>query len=489
MQGDDTLQAGVIIDVQHLDKAGLSPTAFYVRSSFVDLWQSLTASSCVVQGPPGVGKSTAVWSWLITRLSAMESTSNCRALWCHFRSSGSSTYLVITLGAIKELEFNFVKPSKLLEEERFEICVMDGVRQDNHQKVNDMCDELEYDQMVWVSSQQIVIPQETLNELGWLEFPCSSWSREEIDAYVGAMSVQVKADIVADFKNAMAGRIDDRDYSMEEVVDIKFWFFGGSARYMFGLTMEESLKDMARHVNKINDVEQVFRGLTGSRGPLSVNHIISHFPGTEDEFQLLSPYVIELLSNKVGFAAIKMFYRSSWVRENPSVHGFVFEWDLFTQIKQYGQLALSSNQDGDMDTTWMVDENISLMSFLKGASMAGRIMVRPEKWNHPEYDGLYIHTNQQGERELVAWNASEAVKHTGSVTKLCLLLREIGNRSQDDRPLIFDNVRFVFIVPIENIRTFKLPSDSAQLVARNQLMGWRFSGFEILAGKRTVDEH
>lgn len=142
-----------------------------------------------------------------------------------------------------------------------------------------------------------------------------------------------------------------------------------------------------------------------------------------------------------------------------------------------------------MDTTWTVDEDVGLMSFLAGTSTAARIIVRPEKWNHAEYDGLYIHTNQQGERELVAWNASEAVKHTGSVTKLCLLLREIGNRSPDDHPLIFDKVRFVFIVPTENIGTFKLPSDSAQLLARNQLMGWRFSGFEILGGKRTVDEH
>ena len=201
--------------------------------------------------------------------------------------------------------------------------------------------------------------------------------------------------------------------------------------------MARALADIKSHVIKINDVEQVFRGLKGSRGPLSVDHIISPFPDAEHEFPLLSPYVIELLSTQVGFAAIKMFYRSSWIRGNPSVHGFVFEWDLFTQIKQYGELALSSNQDGEMDTVWTVDEDISLISFLAGTSTAGRIMVRPEKWNNPEYSGLYIHTNQQGERELVAWNASEAVKHTGSVTKLSLLLREIGNRAPDDHPLIF----------------------------------------------------
>lgn len=55
------------------------------------------------------------------------------------------------------------------------------------------------------------------------------------------------------------------------------------------------------------------------------------------------------------------------------------------------------------------------------------------------------------------------------------------------QPLIFDKVRFVFIVPIENMGTFKPPSVSAQLMASNQVMGWGFSGFEILGGQRTVD--
>jgi hypothetical protein len=488
MEDNDAVQEGHVLDVQHLDKAGLRPTDLYVRSCFISLWQVLSRSSCVVQGPPGVGKSTAVWFWLLARVSAMNSTSNRRVLWCHFRPSYSSTYLVITIGPQQELQFKRVKPSNLLKEERFGICVMDGVRHENRAKVNEFCDELEFDQMVCVSSQQIVIPRENLLELELEDFSCSSWTREEINSYAAVMREEEKASVVADFKDTMAGRIDDRDYSMDEVVEIKYWFFGGSARYMFGLTMKHALADIQDHVHKITDAEQVFRGLTGSRGLLSVNHIISHFPGADEEFRLLSPHVIELLSTQVGFAAIRMFYRSSWVRGNPTVHGFVFEWDLFTQIKQYGQLALSSGQAGNMDTTWTVDQDISLKSFLAGTSTAARIMVRPEKWNHPEYDGLYIHTNQHGEKELVAWNASEAVKHSGSVTKLCLLLREIP-RSPLDHPLIFDNVRFVFIVPIDNIGRFEVPSYSAQSIARHQLRRWHFSGFEVLGGKRTVEEH
>ena len=488
IDGDDTIHEGDIIDVQQLDKAGLPRTdALYVRGSTIGLWKELSRpTSCLVQGPPGVGKSTAVWFWLLARLKALEL--NSRVLWCHFRATGTSTYVIISLQG-EELQFVPSKPRGLATFGKFAICVMDGVRQSNLEKVNGLCDELDYDQTVWVSSQQIVITEETLIELGWVEVSFSSWTSDEINAYAAAMGEPTKAELVADFKDAMADRLDDgRDYSFEDVVGIKTWFFGGSARYMFGLRMEQALRDLKKHVAKINDVELIFRGLTGSCGLLSVNHLISHFPGTEKEFGLISPYVIELLSEKIGFAAIKMFYRSSWVQANPSIHGFVFEWDLFTQIKQHGRLILSSNVESPMDTTWTVDENISLKRFLAGTSTEARIMVRPEKWNDPEFDGLYIHSNQQGEREMVAWNASEAVKHTGSVTKLRVILQELGNRLPANHPLVFDKVRFVFIVPTKNLGTFQLPNDSAALMARNQLMGWRFSGFEILGGKRTTED-
>ena len=393
-----------------------------------------------------------------------------------------------------EPQFKSVKPSALLKEKKFAICVMDGVREENKKEVSRYGEELDYDQMVWViTSQQVVIPQETLLELGWEEFCYPSWTRGEINSYVQKMRQEEKTRIIADFKVGMAGRLDDhQEYTIDNVVDMKYWFFGGSARYLFGLPTEKAIADLNNHIEKIDDVEQVFRGLTGSRGRLAVNHIIAHFPGSvndEDKFRLLSSYVIELLSKKMGFAAIKMFYRSSWVQGNPSVHGFVFEWDLLTQIQQNGSLSLSSGQESGMDTTttWRVDQSISLKDFLAGKGTADRMMVRPEKWNHPEYDSLYIYTNHQGQKELVAWNASEAEKHTGSVTKLRLLLQEIGNRTQ--HPLVFDRVRFVFIVPTEAIARFRLPSDAQALLARQQLTLWHFSGFEVLGGKRTVEEY
>ena len=60
--GNGTPVEGQVIGVPHSDKAGLFGTKLFVRPDVIRLWQNLDASSCLVQGAPGVGKSTAVWS-------------------------------------------------------------------------------------------------------------------------------------------------------------------------------------------------------------------------------------------------------------------------------------------------------------------------------------------------------------------------------------------------------------------------------------------
>ena len=152
---------------------------------------------------------------------------------------------------------------------------------------------------------------------------------------------------------------------------------------------------------------------------------------------------------------------------------------LLTQVKQFGYLRLSSTTEGTGDVTWPVEQDISLAEFLKGEINEGSIMVRAEKWNHPEYDGLYINTNEQQERELVAWNASEATGHSGNVNKLQVLLREIGNRVE--KPLFFDKVRFIFIVPTDNLEAFALPTSSSARL----LNPWKFTGFEKMGAVPT----
>ena len=114
---------------------------------------------------------------------------------------------------------------------------------------------------------------------------------------------------------------------------------------------------------------------------------------------------------------------------------------------------------------------------------ADKTMVCPEKWNHPEFDGLYIH-NVNGYLHLVAWNASEASTHSGSVSNLVVFLESLSQREAGS--IDFVNVRFLFLVPVQTLASFKMPSDSQRLLARQQLQAWSFTDFEVYGTRRTL---
>ena len=105
------------------------------------------------------------------------------------------------------------------------------------------------------------------------------------------------------------------------------------------------------------------------------------------------------------------------------------------------------------------------------------MLVCPEKWNHPEYDGLFINCDHQG-MHLVAWNASKAQKHKGSVSKLVTMLEQFSQR--EENTINFVSVRFIFIVPTNDLHGFKLPNNSEDLFAKQQLTSYGFSGFDVL---------
>ena len=83
----------------------------------------------------------------------------------------------------------------------------------------------------------------------------------------------------------------------------------------------------------------------------------------------------------------------------------------------------------------------------------------------------------------MAWNASEAETHSGRVSKLLATLESLSQRDVDS--INFASVRFLFLVPIDSLHDFKLPTRSQQLLAQQQLAAWSFGGFEVFGATRT----
>jgi hypothetical protein len=500
----EVLVEASITNVPFLNKAGLrreETVPFLVRSETLRLWETLERTSALVQGPPGSGKSTAVWFWLIRRVRRTDQT----AVWWHFSRVGRRVYLRVSR---KGDEINIEKFTTL---EMFltssgepDICVVDGVREDTLADAGRSWDVFpvapDRHHMVWVSSQQVVLPGEELEQYEIEEVSYCSWTEEEAFTFASSFDETTRKQITSDVVRSFPKRLDPSspETSFDDALKIKFWVFGGSARWMFGMETKLAFEDLQRNINKIDDIETLHAGLVGVRGNIAVDHAIAMYRGDDDtfvgdsmdvgnegsfdletklfQFQLISSYVLEYLSKRIGLRAITTMYRTPWVRENPSFHGFIFEWDTLTQIESTKRLVL---QDGNGDeTTWIVEESVPLAALVRRgiSENVSRIMVLPQKWNHPEYDGLYISTDDHGHRHLVAWNASEAVTHSGRVNKLVILLDDLAQRVDTT----FASVRFIFIVPTDQMNEFSLPGGSEALLASQQLFSWSFAGFEVL---------
>jgi len=107
------VNVGQVVVVPHVNESGLrseSDLPFMVREAHVALWNVLDTSSCLVDGPAGSGKSTAVWVWLLERV---RRTGNA-AIWVHFTKVDNLIAVVIKLAEEGYLVF-----SKLLRKDPF----------------------------------------------------------------------------------------------------------------------------------------------------------------------------------------------------------------------------------------------------------------------------------------------------------------------------------------------------------------------------------
>ena len=107
-----------------------------------------------------------------------------------------------------------------------------------------------------------------------------------------------------------------------------------------------------------------------------------------------------------------------------------------------------------------------------------KTMIRPEEWNYPAIDGMYVYS-EDGGLSLLAWNASCAEKHRGAVAKLYTLLQDLLTSGGTT----FKRVRFAFIVPIDNLFTFKKPE---KLDGKILMPNWSFIDFEVFGAQPTT---
>ena len=465
---------GALLSVLHMEKSGLKivegPVPFMVRNDTSRLFAQLNLNrNCFIRGPPGTGKSSSVWFWLLTHLHDHPGRVG---KWVHFgRLETTSIAIRFVDGA-----FAFTDIDEVSLPDDVSLLVVDGVRQSNSDKAREVSHTAfkKRIKVVWVTSQQVSVGGEDLAASRMDLLNHYSWTEGEASSFLSLLPQNIQDQLRTDMNQALASTFA----TAAEALAAKFFHFGGSARWLFSMNFAEAYQDLSFYADSIANADLVHRGLMGERSNLAMNHITAEYPPglgvwTLPKYEIASKFLVKLIALKVGVSAIVAMYNSKWVRSNPSVRGFVFEWDVLAQAEHRKSIQVKNNSSVHLES-WNCDSFITLEQFLTLSPQRDTgIMVEAPVWNYPEVDGLYL-TIQNNAMHLIAWNASIATTHSGHVHNLQVLLENLAQRPTN--PLYFQSVRFAFIVPMETLPHFKAPNSTA---AKKSLSAWSFDTFEV----------
>jgi hypothetical protein len=116
--------------------------------------------------------------------------------------------------------------------------------------------------MIWVSDQSLFIARQHLRVLNMTSFDFFSWSEDEIVQFATSFDDAEKDAFLHDVVSATTprrlspGTIVDFDLALE----IKMYYFGCLAKWMFGMSMQEAIRDVDFHIRNVEDWHSLRRG-------------------------------------------------------------------------------------------------------------------------------------------------------------------------------------------------------------------------------------
>ena len=433
--------------MNNLNFSGLTAeisTLTFVRPASRLLWGKLNdvcgsndKQFLLLDGPPGVGKSTEVYGWACWRSQCDGSDG---VVWVHKTMSG--VYVVdfkmkqqyklknnAGVGistALLDLVENSLKHAK--------VFIVDGFRSNDFKNVVSVLLPLETIKTIigcTSFSTGTCFNGQELAEIGNLHqfkmasHRVSSWTFNE---YVKAF----EAGVFANFPELMS----------LELLKKRYFYAGGSIRLMLALSLEDVLRPLNASLAKVADYSTLLRGLSGDSQETSVNTLMQWFEGRQSI--PLSNYVTRMLMDRATLDFVSD--AKQLMTNNGSYQGWLFELEVVTLLR-HGKMEWPGNgadlwaQGNDAEFVYFDDEtNMGVPNPMKKPCW-----FISHKYNLGCIDMLYV--PKMG--EAVPIQVTCARKHEYKLRIIVPMLKQ----------LVVENlcvVNFVVIIPVENIDIFAL---------------------------------
>ncbi len=414
-----------------INDASAPDKLLFFRDEACELWLELDkfqsnplGAGLIVEGSPGVGKSCVVWAWLSCQ-NAKHSVNGIFALWVNFSPGMPTRVVLFKKDVIYWVDMLESELETLLRSDiDLKFIVLDGLFSQQAQGNSQIhaCAFLKRSRqktckIITVMSMAVKRYPEAERIMHISSFEVFPWSLQQ------CQEACADREFLQSVKNKLLSQIEfPNAEEVKELVQKKYHYAGGSARWMFSLSQEELLHTIKVHAAQILNVEALINGTLGENCLISSNHLLSRYKnGSTITVFMTSKFVASRLLSKCEASAYRVVYSLASQLANPAFLGWVVEFDFISQMRrccvQERSFEFVSSVEITSGIQWSVPKLVDFDpdSAFKASEMPEGCWLKPVKWNQEAYDlmGLFC-DSQSGNRYLRFVQITDAAEHTAN---------------------------------------------------------------------------
>jgi hypothetical protein len=300
-----------------------------------------------ILGPPGTGKSITTYAFLLKLIGSKQ----WKITWIHLSRRSFPRYV--------QFDGNYKYSGKLddievldFESDKKHILVLDGYTGATKDEPILLKCQAWFSENITLHRMAVLCsmssrgksnPQDDINERVKIH-NVNSWKLEE---YHQAIKDKVFFESIREF---LDGSLDLK-ITPQELIDSKYYFAGGSSRFMFCLKTNEIVVLLDESVRSVEDPTPYIKGTIGDQSNFVVNRLFNiHIENSIWKHSIVSEYAASRLAMKMGRKLVENFYQTLKSRLNPSMDGWLLEMWFFASLSEEGVTVYNSSQNEDV--TW-----------------------------------------------------------------------------------------------------------------------------------------
>ena len=284
------------------------------------------------------------------------------------------------------------------------------------------------------------------------EFYFDSWSLDELQA---ACDNEHILNAFNDFIDASTSAVK------AERIAAKYYYAGGSARFMFEMTTNEVVSLFKQAMHEISNLSDY---ICKAFGDQSIRNILlgSHRNQEGDRYPfLISEYAAIELGTRAGPDGVKAINAAMQPFHNPAISGWLFEMQFFSTLTSKG-LTLSDSNGGIL--FW--DKSQSLIQ-LQAPPSADRFAgpefwMKPARWNQPGFDAVHVKPQS---RLVEFFQITHGTTNNFKIHYFAEFLSSLSKKSDF-------NIEIYFVLSRKNICNFK-PTSVTGLGCLSNYRNWQ----------------